>query len=715
MKAAGSDDWQALGRFRARIAPDVDGHDLHAFLADLPGHLRDGEVIQEGRNRLIRLRTVLDGSHLDLAVKIFGSDPARRLYGRSSKALRSWQAAVRLAEHGLTPTPVACIEEPRRARESYFLTRFADGRVTFRDALNFIYREHPDCEALMRLLQTTADGIRAMHGAGLFHRDLGNQNILLRPIGRAEWADPLFIDLNRARLPGEVPIRARARDLSRITLPSDFLRVFFQMVHEGPAPASFLRWERHYRTRFAWHTRTRALRHPLRETRGPRQPTYPAPRDIWIWDERSGQAISAWTSRDRRRLYPGRAYLPVAIPLLRALPAVRRAAREHLREAFRTPVDLAGRIGVAVQMRPETGERETERLRELGTPPVLLRFYHHESEVAWSQTADAVRRLHVQGHRVTVALVQDRRAVRDPARWKTFLHGVTDAIHDAVEAIEIGHAVNRVKWGVWSPAEYCGLIEPAVELMARHRGIDWLGPAGIDAEFPRVLALMQAVPAGVRFSALSHHLYVDRRGAPENRQGRSATLEKTAYARALADVSPGWGKRLVISEVNWPLLHTGVYSPVGSPYNYPGEFVGAPNVDENRYADYMLRYLLITLCSGLAERVFWWRLAAHGYGLIDDRTEGGWRPRRAFEALSFFLRTTGDARFIRKEDSPDGVTTWHFEKEGRRHRWVYAHPAAASYRPPTPIAGICNAVGQPVETRNGAMLLTGSPVLVREE
>ena len=60
----------------------------------------------------------------------------------------------------------------------------------------------------------------------------------------------------------------------------------------------------------------------------------------------------------------------------------------------------------------------------------------------------------------------------------------------------------------------------------------------------------------------------------------------------------------------------------------------------------MLRYLAITLCSGHVEQVYWWRLSAHGYGLVDDRDN--FRLRPAFYALKFFLDLLKDATFNHK-------------------------------------------------------------------
>ena len=60
----------------------------------------------------------------------------------------------------------------------------------------------------------------------------------------------------------------------------------------------------------------------------------------------------------------------------------------------------------------------------------------------------------------------------------------------------------------------------------------------------------------------------------------------------------------------------------------------------------MLRYIAIAICSGHVEQLFWWRLSAKGYGLVDDQNE--FKPRLAFNALQYFLVRLGDATFIKK-------------------------------------------------------------------
>jgi hypothetical protein len=254
------------------------------------------------------------------------------------------------------------------------------------------------------------------------------------------------------------------------------------------------------------------------------------------------------------------------------------------------------------------------------------------------------------------------------------------------------------------------------DLVRRHPSVRFTGPAAIDFEYPAVLASLRRMPDGVRLWGLSHHLYVDRRGAPENRQGRFAALEKFALARAIARFCPDCDERLIVSEVNWPLLGTGVYSPVGSPYVSPGERRNDPSVSEDDYADFMVRYLLIALCSGLVERVVWWQLAAHGYGLIDDRGDSGWRRRPAFHAMRAFVTTMEDATFtgLSPTVGEAGMHVLMFESEaGAPFCVAYREQGHALFTPPFRPSRAFDATGAPVPvTPEGSVPVTPRPVYV---
>ena len=335
---------------------------------------------------------------------------------------------------------------------------------------------------------------------------------------------------------------------------------------------------------------------------------------------------------------------------------VRRQYRRLLAQRYAAAGGMEHRFGVALQPEKETVERELALLDGLGRIPVMLRFYHHRGPAHWAWLAGAARELKRRGCPVAAALVQDRAAVRDPERWRDFAAQVLTQVDGVADWVEVGHAVNRVKWGVWDLREYGRMVQAVADLAPRFPRLKFMGPAGIDFEYPAVLALLNQLPAGFRFQALSHHLYVDRRGAPENTQAGFDLEKKCALARAIAGISPACEDRLILSEVNWPLQGQGVWSPVGSPYASPGPRYGDPSVSEHDYADFMIRYLAAAVCSGMAERVYWWRLTARGYGLVDDTDPAGWRPRPAYEQFRFFLQQARPRPFSPPPGGPGGGT-----------------------------------------------------------
>lgn len=638
------------------------------------------ELLQGGRNCTVRLNLAekaeafsaelisgddrasdkrTAGDLPDLAVKSFGRQAAWRdliASWRGSKARRAYKAAECLysADVG-TPAPVAVMErwQGKRLLASFLVTKFEPEMYSFKRKLVDLYNKNGPCAELMELLEVVAEAVASMHNAGFMHRDLGNQNIFLRRSGgqsENKEAEVLFIDLNRGFCLGKpLSNRQRARDISRIHLPSDFLRVFLEMYWRGSVPPEdFVKFEKKYRRRYAWHTKTRHLRHPFRKASPPSPDgEYPPDRELWIWDDRSAQAIPPFRTGDRNRLREKgfvfniiRATLPAAFPAWKRMNSL-------CNEAFQSPVpDVGQKAAIALDLRGEDSEREIELLRELGAENVLVRLYHHENEAQRLAVLDRIDSLHAEGFGVALALVQDRRAVREPVAWEIFGREVLERTASKVRWVEVGHAINRVKWGLWGCRDLATLMGPLANWRKEYPQVRFVGPGGIDFEPARLSAAIKALPEGASFSVLSHHLYVDRRGAPESLQGSFDAVKKMALLRALGESSGRCGAGLIVSEFNWPLLGTGVWSPVGSPYVSPGVRFNDPSVDENEAAVYMIRYLLLGICSGLAEEMVFWRLVAHGYGLVDERDPAGWRRRPGFEALRIWYRRFKNASFL---------------------------------------------------------------------
>lgn len=696
----------SIGKLQGQVSSGFESFFDERSLADFGERVRTANegVLSEGRHRVVVIPFERDGQELKIAVKAFGKQSQwkdRYDFKKGSKAERSFRSARFLKDHDVgTPEPIAYFDcwNGSRLMESFFLSAYVESLTSFKGALLSLYRKNGDCRFIVERCRHIALAIRDMHDAGFWHRDLGNQNMEFQIDGDGEWGEVQFIDLNRGRIKDELSAKERAQDFSRIRLPSAFLDVLVRIYWGGDPPQEFVREMARRRRRFERWERSRKWRHPFRKgSRGP-DGDYPEVQDIWIWDRESAQAAITMERYERKRHYPRGRHAKVAGAVLKSGRKIWREYKKQLPLAYANRVELKGRFGMALESTELDFDRQFELLDELSGMPVLLRFCHHEGRARWQAGIAQVKRLKDAGRDVMIAMVQDRRAVKEPESWAGFLKFVLGEVSEMVTQVEICHAMNRMKWGVHGPDDQLRLLEPVVELQKQYPEIIFTGPACIDFEYHYVLSALEGAPDGLRYGALSHHLYVDRRGAPENFQGKFSTLEKCALLRAIAKVMPQCDDRVVISEVNWPLEGTGVWSPVTATYNDPDTPEHPLSVSEFDYGVFMLRYLVIAVCSGFVEQVYWWRLVAHGFGLVDERagdgrkkrggfsilvderSPEGWRERPAFAMLRTFLKELGEATFVERLELGREVYALRFKKDGGQvtlmwcNRRTYAGP-----------------------------------------
>jgi hypothetical protein len=308
-----------------------------------------------------------------------------------------------------------------------------------------------------------------------------------------------------------------------------------------------------------------------------------------------------------------------------AAPRIARRHRALRRELYREPAVFSG-LGVALRPWPRDPEALLRELEALGVRRALLRLHPWES--GHRAEEDLARALHDRGYEISFALPQVRELVNHPERWRAAVRELGERFAPYGARFQIGQAINRSKWGVWNLGEYRRLAEIADEELRRHPGVELLGPAVIDFEYYQTASVLNLPRVRFHFDAVSALLYVDRRGAPENTQAGLDTVGKVVWLKAIADTAWRAAGRVWITEVNWP-LREGPHSPAGR----------AVSVDEESQADYLARYMILVLSTGLVERVFWWQLIAKGYGLVDvDAATGALRRRPAFWALAHLAR-----------------------------------------------------------------------------
>lgn len=607
-----------------------------------------------GRNYLYLTELTLPDGPVAAVVKQFRHDGWRarwRRWARGSSAERSFRAARAVEAAGVsTPEPLFFVEGAAPRAPAHYVCRQASDGFELRYYLRARNQseEYAGVDAA-RLWVALAEQVAALHAHHIWHRDWTSGNVLVA--WRGDDAPRLeLLDLNRARVGRPLSANERLRELSRMPIhrPDDqeaLLAAYFRSAFNRSATPAELRRYRWYHDAFVakhrWKDRLRPWRRP--QVRGggllrkrtahphiPQAVAGTAARDRTVWDALSDQPHQHAGRGEKLavRLQDLPSQAGEFGRALAAWPAIRRRLRE-LRAA--APSALVW-PGLSIGLRPSLATEEmVALLTEAGVRRASLRLH------PWAERHDAEEALAgalaERGFDLAFTLPQNRELVRDPRRWDAAVAELAERFGRHGSTFQVGQAINRSKWGVWSIGEYARLAESASRILAE-RGLRMAGPAVIDFEFYWTAAVLQARRA-FTFDAVSSLLYVDRRGAPENRQMGYDTADKVRLLRAIADRSPRVrkGAPLWISEVNWP-LREGPHSPAGK----------AVSVDEETQADYLVRYAVLAYATGLVGRIDWWQLVAIGYGLVDPRGDAP-RRRPAFHALARLERELAGCSF----------------------------------------------------------------------
>jgi len=134
--------------------------------------------------------------------------------GRASPARRAFDAARALSARGFAvPDVVAAVEERRLGilRRSFFLTREVADAVTADRYWQAIATRPAERRRFARWL---GDLFRRLHAAGVYHNDLKDVNVLVRPGGGR--CDAVLLDLERVRIGRTVSRRRRTKNLVQL-------------------------------------------------------------------------------------------------------------------------------------------------------------------------------------------------------------------------------------------------------------------------------------------------------------------------------------------------------------------------------------------------------------------------------------------------------------------------------------------------------------------
>ncbi len=243
--------------------------------------------------------------------------------------------------------------------------------------------------------------------------------------------------------------------------------------------------------------------------------------------------------------------------------------------------------------------------------------------------------------KVTLKILQDRENVTNLKLLKKNLDNIFSTLDGLIDIYEIGSTINRAKWGFASVDEYSHFYKVAYDLkMEKYYEITLIGSGVIDFEYHFTAHTLFNF-FKYKYDGVSALLYVDRRGAPENLQMGFSLSDKIALLSTMVWLSPKSKQILHITETNWPLKNTAPYAPTSE----------LECVDEQTYADFMLRYHLLAFASQQVDSVSWHQLIAPGYGLIDNRD--GIKYYTAFQTYKFMIESLQNAQFLRLDIKRD--------------------------------------------------------------
>ena len=381
-------------------------------------------------------------------------------------------------------------------------------------------------------------------------------------------------------------------------------------------------------------------------------------KSIFRWDGYSDQPATLDGHAKRRlrlRSFPSIARKLLSVVLL-ARPVVQAIVR---RRTIRTH---SSECSIGICLNPE---RPFANKRVLSAPEILdivkpLNLQRIAIRIPLSdmdrlgEYVEFIRQFHE--YEILVVVLQDRSTIEDPELLETCLESIFSALSGIVDRFQIGNAVNRLKWGFLSVDEWLGFFGVAWNLRNRRfPHIKLLGGAIIDFELQdHCRSLWNGFP--FTYDGYASLLYVDRRGAPENRQmgfDLEGKIDLLCRLMENGNKADSRDARLWITEVNWPLRDTGPFAPA----------LGDSRVGEREQLLFLVRYYLIALATGSVAAVYWHQLIAPGYGLIDNR-DGVVRKRPAFDGFATLCRLFNGAVI---EDFRRQGTNGHYQLTARRN------------------------------------------------
>ncbi len=293
-------------------------------------------------------------------------------------------------------------------------------------------------------------------------------------------------------------------------------------------------------------------------------------------------------------------------------------------------VDTTSFFGMSINL-DKNPEMTRQFIDDLGVDQLLIRLPLHDIENLSDYLEFAQQ---FSDKNILINILQDRRHIEDRERLQQSLDDIFKHFSPLTNRFQIGNAINRKKWAIFSMDEYLRLYKVAYDLkQQKYPQLILLGAPVIDFEYYFTIRTLFNFYR-LRFDQLSSLLYVDRRGAPENTQAGLDLIKKLHLLQSIARLSPKTTSDIVVTETNWPIENTHPYTPTS----------GYECVSLEDHANFLVRYYLLAFASGVVKNVYWHQLIAPGYGLIDNRK--GLVKYPSYYAFKTLLSVLKNTRFV---------------------------------------------------------------------
>ncbi len=518
---------------------------------------------------------------------------------RKSKAKRSYENSLHLNKKGIkTPEPIGYIEvyDLFRLRQSYFISR----KLDFDFALN--YATEKQSEEYIDILKSFMNFTCDLHKKNFMHLDYVVGNICIKKTDNGY--DFYLVDLNRL-YKGIIFPKMGIKNLARLSNDSEIIKIFAEEYTKKISSTfsnTYFQLLKFVERNQKWSSLKRSIKAGFGIL--PRQLS-----SFYLWDFYSNQPytinnkklknlifIFAWFAN--LKILIATFYALIILPLLFIL---NRRPLEKKIDSF----GLCVNIDKPMDSQKLINDNElSEMINELAVKNILVRipladFDKIEKYINFISA--------LQNKDVLVCILQNREHILDKKLTEERLEYIFTKLDPVVNKFQIGNVINRKKWSFLTIDEYFSFFKIAYDLkIKKFFNIKLLGGNIIDFDIPFFARSIFHFKS-IYYDGIATQLYVDRRGAPEQKQFGFNTLSKIKTYSALALASTKTSKDLYITEVNWALSGMGKWAPAK---NYLTE--------ESLQARYLVRYYLLMLGSGKVKKCYWHQLVAPGYGLVNN-------------------------------------------------------------------------------------------------